>query len=83
MEDWRRIDIDALDTENQILAEELKPDVPPVSAEEVQSKISTLRSYISKGSYNDAILFITEDPPYGADESSKVSLFYWVIGDIY
>lgn len=83
MEDWRRIDIDALDPENQILAEELKPDVPPVSAEEVQSKISTLRSYISKGSYNDAMLFITEDPPYGADESSKVSLFYWVIGDIY
>lgn len=74
IEDWRRIDIDAIDPENQISAEELKPEVTPVSSEEVQSRISTLRSYTSKGSYNDANPFITEDPPYGADDASKVSV---------
>ncbi|CCH44354.1 Actin-related protein 2/3 complex subunit 5 [Wickerhamomyces ciferrii] len=74
MEDWRRIDIDALDPEAQIIAEELKPEVAPVSAEEVQTRISTLRSYISKGAFTDAIGFLTEDPPYGADDASKVSV---------
>lgn len=72
MEDWRRIDIDALDPENNITAEDLAPEVPPVSADEVQSIISNIRTLISKGSYSDAILYATEQAPYGADESSKV-----------
>jgi len=79
MEDWRRIDIDALDPDSQLTAEDLKPEVSAVSPEEVQSKISTIRSYISKGAFNDAILFITEDPPYGADDASKVCVFFLFI----
>jgi actin related protein 2/3 complex subunit 5 len=72
MEDWRRIDIDALDPENFISAEELTPEVPPVSSQEVQSKITNIRTLISKGSHSDAITLAVEEPPYGADEESKV-----------
>lgn len=72
MEDWRRIDIDALDPENFVSVEELSPEVPPVSAQEVQSKINNIRTLISKGSHSDAVLFALDEPPYGADVESKV-----------
>lgn len=72
MEDWRRIDIDALDPENFVSVEELAPEVPPVSAQEVQSKINNIRTLISKGSHSDAVLLALDEPPYGADAESKV-----------
>ncbi|CEP23463.1 unnamed protein product [Cyberlindnera jadinii] len=82
MEDWRRIDIDALDPENTMTLEELTPEVPPVSSQEVSSKINNIRTLISKGSHGDAILLAVDEPPYGADEQSK-ELYLNTVIDIF
>lgn len=72
MEDWRRIDIDALDTENQVTKEDLIPGtIDPVSPAEVQQQITAIRSYISKGAFADGLAYITSNPPYGALEQDK------------
>lgn len=70
-EDWRRIDIDALDPENTIQPEDLIPPTDPVSAEQLQAEISQLRQFISRGSYSDALQHATSAPPYGASIQGK------------
>lgn len=83
MEDWRRIDIDALEPENNLTLQDLIPEVDPISSEELQQRISNLRTLISKGAFQDAISLITEQPPYGADAEGKVctiSSFWFILG---
>lgn len=72
-EDWRRIDIDALDPENTIQPEDLIPPTDPISSAEIQQQISNIRQYISKGSYSEAVQFATSAPPYGASPNDKES----------
>ncbi|KAH3675800.1 hypothetical protein WICPIJ_009253 [Wickerhamomyces pijperi] len=79
MEDWRRIDIDALDPENNLTLEDLIPEVEPVSQAELQQRVTNLRTLMSKGASKDAISLITEQPPYGADAEGKEQYLNTVI----
>ncbi|KAH3672387.1 hypothetical protein WICMUC_004223 [Wickerhamomyces mucosus] len=74
MDNWRRIDIDALDPESNITLEELIPEVDPISPDEIQQRTSNLRTLLSKGAYSDAISLATSEPPYGAEELGKVCI---------
>lgn len=71
MENWRRIDIDALETENHLSKEELIPDLPAVSNEEIVSLSKQCRSALSLGQFLQALTLALDTPPYVADERTK------------
>lgn len=71
MEDWRRIDIDALEPENHLLKEELIPDLPPTSHQEVVNTSQQARTLLSLGRFQEALTLVLDNPPYVADEESK------------
>lgn len=81
MEDWRRIDIDAYDPEGgRLTAEDL---IPPytsqVTLQTLQPKISQLRSAATSGDFATALQNATTDPPYSADEPTKMQYFQTVL----
>lgn len=71
MEDWRRIDIDALEPENHLLKEELIPDLPPTSHQDVVNTSQQVRASLSLGRFQEALALLLENPPYVADEATK------------
>ncbi|AOA61908.1 Actin-related protein 2/3 complex subunit 5 [Komagataella phaffii CBS 7435] len=71
MEDWRRIDIDAYDPDFTLRPEELQPAVPEVPTEVVEQKVQQARTLVSQGKAIDALKFLLQDPPYGADSVAK------------
>lgn len=81
MEDWRRIDIDAFDPDSGRLT--VKDLIPPyesiVTLQELQPRISQLRSLATSGDMNSAIQLATSDPPYSADENTKATYFQAVL----
>lgn len=81
MENWRRIDIDAFDPDSgRLTAQDLiPPNETPVTLQDLQSKISQLRSLASSGAMDSAVKLATSDPPYGADESTKATYFQAVL----
>ncbi|SCU95820.1 LAME_0F13630g1_1 [Lachancea meyersii CBS 8951] len=81
MEDWRRIDIDAFDPDSgRLNAEDLTPpNLKVVSASEIEPRISQLRSAATSGDFASALQLVTNDPPYGADETTKTRYFEAVL----
>lgn len=71
MEDWRRIDIDALEPENHMSKEDLVPDLPPTSHEEVSALAQQIRQTLSKGQFLPALQAALDTPPYVADSATK------------
>lgn len=71
MEDWRRIDIDALEPENHLSKEELVPDLPPVSYQEIEALSKQVRQQLSLGQFVGALQLALDNPPYVADEATK------------
>lgn len=71
MEDWRRIDIDAFDSESRLSLEDLRPEIPAVPFQQVEAKCQQIRGLISQGGFDDAIAYLVEDPPFGADQAGK------------
>ncbi|KNE00178.2 hypothetical protein QG37_02713 [Candidozyma auris] len=71
MEDWRRIDIDALEPENHLSKEDLVPDLPPVSYEEISTISKQVRQSLSSGQFLPALQLALDNPPYVADEATK------------
>lgn len=81
MDNWRRIDIDAFDPESGRLSAQdlIPPNETVVTLQELQPKISQLRSLASSGSMDSAVKLATSDPPYGADDSTKATYFQAVL----
>jgi actin related protein 2/3 complex subunit 5 len=71
MDNWRRIDIDALETDNHLSKEDLIPDLPPVSNEEILSLSKQCRSALSLGQFLQALTLALDTPPYVSDEKTK------------
>lgn len=71
MDDWRRIDIDALEPENHLSKQDLVPDLPPVSYEEIASLASSVKQQLSLGQFLPALQSALDTPPYVADERTK------------
>ena len=68
MEDWRRIDIDALDPELRLADEELHPvDTELITYNDVLAKSKQVKALLSRGSYADSLSLALADPPYNSD----------------
>lgn len=72
---WRTINIDLLDPESpaNFSTATLSPNVPPVSAAEVQSLSSQIKQLLRGGDSEGALRGALENPPYGGDAAAKVS----------
>ncbi|AMD19983.1 HCL168Cp [Eremothecium sinecaudum] len=81
MTDWRRIDIDAFDPEcGRLTNEDLKPPYNShPSLQELQPKISQLRTAATSGDFAKGIQLATTDPVYGADDETKYQYFLIVL----
>lgn len=81
MDNWRRIDIDAFDPDSgRLTAQDLiPPNEVPVTLQDIQPKISQLRSLASSGDMLSAIQLAVNDPPYGADDTTKATYFRAVL----
>lgn len=71
MEDWRRIDIDALEPENHLSAKDLVPDLEPVSHAEIASVSQQVKAQLSQGQLVEALQAALDTPPYVSDDSTK------------
>lgn len=71
MEDWRRIDIDALEPENHLSKEDLIPDLPATSYDQIAALSKQVRSSLSLGQFLQALALVLDNPPYVADEQTK------------
>ncbi|WPK25018.1 hypothetical protein PUMCH_002317 [Australozyma saopauloensis] len=72
MDDWRRIDIDALEPENHLCKLDLIPQVDPVSPEQAQAVAQSVKQNLSLGKFLEALQTALDTPPYVSDESTKV-----------
>lgn len=68
---FRKIDIDALNPEDQLTAADLIPPQRPVSIEEISNKSQQVKQALSKGDHVEALDIALSDPPYGGDEQVK------------
>ena len=71
MEDWRRIDIDALEPENHLSKQDLEPDLPPVSHDEITSIAQKVKQSLSLGQFLPALQTALDTPPYVSDQKTK------------
>ncbi|PVH13928.1 uncharacterized protein CXQ87_002047 [Candidozyma duobushaemuli] len=71
MEDWRRIDIDALEPENHLSKEDLVPDLPAVSYQDIEAVSKQVKQQLSSGQFVPALQLALDNPPYVADEATK------------
>ncbi|KAK9374370.1 actin-related protein 2/3 complex subunit 5 [Lipomyces chichibuensis] len=73
--DFRRIDIDVLDPENNIEPEYLIPpsiaNLPPLSVPEIQSIGQSIRGSLSRGDHFGALQAALDQPPYTSSEEIK------------
>ena len=71
-EDWRSIDIDALEPDAHLTKEDLLPtDIPPTTNEQVQQVANQIRSNLSSGQFQQALSLALDNVPYVADLSTK------------
>ncbi|KAK9383656.1 actin-related protein 2/3 complex subunit 5 [Kockiozyma suomiensis] len=72
---FRRINIDILEPENNIAPEDLIPpsiaNLPPVSVSEIQSFGQSIRSALSRGDHAGALSAALANPPYTSTEEVK------------
>lgn len=71
MESWRRIDIDALEPENHLSKQDLIPDLPATSYDEIVSISKQVRTSLSLGQFLPALALALDNPPYVADDKTK------------
>ncbi|ANB14900.1 hypothetical protein AWJ20_2514 [Sugiyamaella lignohabitans] len=75
---FRRIDVDALDPDNAP-SEDVYPQFPPVSIQEVTQIGSEAKSALSKGNFSSSLKLLLGSPPYGGDAQTKVRLLFWLL----
>lgn len=74
MEDWRRIDIDALETDKFLTKEELIPQIAnPVDESALPGIMSECKSKLTKGQFLEALQLGLDNPPYLTSEQAKSS----------
>lgn len=73
-QNYRLIDIDALDPENQFPASLLTPEFPPVPTQTIIEIQNGLRQLLQRGDKAGALRAALENAPYGGDDRGKVSL---------
>lgn len=71
MVNFRKIDVDALDPDNQV--DSFFSPQEPVSLEQIQTLSQQVKQILSKGDYVSALKYALDNPPYGGDENVKVS----------
>lgn len=72
MEDWRRIDIDALETDKFLTKEELIPQIPnPVDDNAITGIMSECKNNLTKGQFLQSLQAALDNPPYLSDEMVK------------
>lgn len=71
MDAWRHIDIDALEPETHLLKQDLIPDLPPVSHDQVVSVSKTVKLALALGQFLQALQSALDSPPYVADAATK------------
>ncbi|KAK9467044.1 actin-related protein 2/3 complex subunit 5 [Lipomyces arxii] len=75
MDSFRRINIDILDPENNMTAEDLVPEsiagLPPLSVSDIQSVGASVRAQISRGNYLVALQSALDEPPYTSSDEVK------------
>lgn len=72
-EDWRRIDIDQYDPDNQYIPDELPDEKSGTSLSDIQTLTQTLRGLIQRMDIKEAIKFAIEYAPYGASAEVRDS----------
>lgn len=71
MDDWRRIDIDALEPENHLCKLDLIPQLNPVSHDEVVATARIVKQNLSLGQFLEALQAVLDNPPYVSEDSTK------------
>lgn len=71
MDDWRRIDIDALEPENHLCMLDLIPKVDSISHDEVVAVGLSVKQKLSQGQFAEALKAVLDMPPYVSDERTK------------
>lgn len=71
MDDWRRIDIDALEPENHLCKLDLIPQLDTVSYEEIGAIAQSVKQMLSLGKFAEALQEALNTPPYVSDEATK------------
>ncbi|KAK6515412.1 hypothetical protein TWF506_007748 [Arthrobotrys conoides] len=70
-QNWRLIDVDALDPELQYPAELLSPPFEPVPLSTVQQLSQQCRGLLQRGENAEALRIALQNVPYGADDAGK------------
>lgn len=71
MDNWRRIDIDALEYGKHMTKDELVPNLSPVSYEQAAAISKQAKAALSQGRFVEALVSVLDNPPYVADEPTK------------
>lgn len=74
MEDWRRIDIDALETDKFLTKEELIPQIAnPVDESAIPGIMSECKNGLTKGQFLQSLQMALDNSPYLLNEGTKTS----------
>ncbi|CAI5755775.1 unnamed protein product [Candida verbasci] len=70
--DWRKIDIDALEPDSHLTKEELIPtNIPETTKQQIIEISQQIRSYLSSGQFQNALILGLDNVPYIAEEETK------------
>lgn len=64
MEDWRKIDIDALEKENFLTPQELVPDVSRLNVVDIQPVVVECKNRLTKGQFLQSLQLGLDNAPY-------------------
>ncbi|KAI5954237.1 ARC15 [Candida jiufengensis] len=71
-EDWRKIDIDALEPENHLTKEELiPPNLPQYTTNQIQEIGQSIRSQLSQGKFQQALVTGLDNIPFASSPQEK------------
>ncbi|GMG39275.1 unnamed protein product [Ambrosiozyma monospora] len=68
-QDWRRIDVDAYDPDQQYQPDPI--DVPVYTLQALEPKLQQIRGLLSRGSALDSLRLAIDSPPYADEPSVK------------
>lgn len=72
MEDWRRIDIDALEPDKFLTKQDLIPNIPSsISEQDIPQIVADAKSKLSKGQFLESLQLAIGNPPYLLLEQAK------------
>lgn len=69
--DWRRIDIDDYEHDAHMSREELIPDLPQTTTQDITQVSQQARQALSSGQFQEALGLVLENTPYVADAQVK------------